>query len=141
MEAISGVFRSRADAEKAVNELRKVGIPDNKIGFVTPGNDGAELERGLPVTDTEQPGMGRAMGAAVGGAMGAAGGATLGLAAATLAVPGVGPVIAFGMVGAAVLGLVGATAGAAIGDSVEEQLGEGVPHEDVFLYETALRHG
>ena len=73
--------------------------------------------------------------------MGAAGGATLGLAAATLAIPGIGPVIAFGMVGAAMLGIVGAAAGAAVGDSVEEQLGEGLPHEDVFLYEDALRHG
>jgi hypothetical protein len=85
--------------------------------------------------------MGRAMGAAVGGAMGAAGGATLGLAVATLAVPGIGPVVAFGMVGAALLGVVGATAGAAVGDQVEEELGEGVPHEDIFLFEDALRHG
>jgi hypothetical protein len=141
MEAISGVFRSREDAEKAVNELRKVGLADNRIGLVTPGHDGEEIERGLPITDTERPGMGRAMGAAVGGAMGAAGGATLGLAAATLAVPGVGPVIAFGMVGAALLGIVGATAGSAVGETIEEDLGEGVPHEDVYLYEDALRHG
>src|SRR5689334_4043984 len=99
MEALSGVFRSREDGERAVNELRRVGIADNRIGFVTPDSDAGALESGLPVTDTEQPGMGRAMGAAVGGAMGAAGGATLGLAVASLAVPGVGPVLAFGMVG------------------------------------------
>jgi len=141
MEAVSVVFRSREDAEKAINELRKLGIPDNKIGLLTPGSDGEQLERGLPVADTERPGMGRAMGAAVGGAMGAAGGATLGLAMATLAVPGVGPVIAFGMVGAALLGIVGATAGSAVGDTIEEELGEGVPHEDIYLFEDALRHG
>jgi hypothetical protein len=141
MEAISGVFESRKDAQKAVDELRKAGIPDNRIGLVTPGADGDQLEAGLPVTDTERPGMGKAMGAAVGGAMGAAGGATLGLAAASLAVPGVGPLLAFGMVGAALLGVVGATAGAAVGDTVEGELGEGVPHEDIYLYEDALRHG
>src|SRR5687767_839813 len=141
MEAISGVFESRKDAEQAIDELRKAGIPDNRIGLVTPGSDSDELEAGLPVTDTEHPGMGKAMGAAVGGAMGAAGGATLGLAAASLAVPGVGPLLAFGMVGAALLGVVGATAGAAVGDEIEEQLGEGVPHEDIYLYEDALRHG
>ena len=73
--------------------------------------------------------------------MGAAGGATLGLAVASLAVPGIGPVIAFGMVGAALLGVVGAAAGSAIGDQVEEELGEGVPHEDLYVYEDALRHG
>jgi hypothetical protein len=141
MEAVSGVFQSREDAEKVINELRKAGIADNRIGLLTPGSDDRDLEAGLPVTDTERPGMGRAMGAAVGGAMGAAGGATLGLAVATLAVPGVGPVLAFGMVGAALLGVVGATAGAAVGDQVEEELGEGVPHEHIFLYEDALRHG
>ena len=141
MESISGVFRSREDAERAVNELRKIGVPNQRIGLVTPGSDTGELATGLPVSDTEQPGMGRAMGAAVGGAMGAAGGATLGLAVATLAIPGVGPVIAFGMVGAALLGIAGATAGSAVGDTVEEELGDGVPHEDVYLYEDALRHG
>jgi hypothetical protein len=39
------------------------------------------------------------------------------------------------------LGTVGATAGAAVGDTVEEELGEGIPHEDIYLYEDALRHG
>jgi hypothetical protein len=141
MEVVTGVFESRTDAEKAVNQLRSLGLPQDKIGLITPGSRPETVERGVPITDTEEPGMGRAMGAAVGGAMGAAGGATLGLAAASLAVPGIGPVIAFGMIGAALLGAVGAAAGAAIGDELEEQLGEGVPHEDVFLYEDALRHG
>jgi hypothetical protein len=99
------------------------------------------MEAGVPVTDTESPGMGKAMGAAVGGAMGAAGGATAGLAVASLAIPGIGPLIAFGMVGAALLGVVGAAAGAAVGDTIEENLGEGIPHEDVYLYEDSLRHG
>ena len=70
MEAVSGVFQSRTDAENAINELRKAGLGDKRIGLVTPGADSDELEAGLPVTDTERPGMGRAMGAAVGGAMG-----------------------------------------------------------------------
>ena len=64
-----------------------------------------------------------------------------GLAVASLAIPGIGPLIAFGMVGAALLGIVGAAAGSAVGDQVEEELGEGIPHEDVYLYEDALRHG
>jgi hypothetical protein len=141
MEVVTGVFESRADAEKAVNKLRSLGLAKDKIGLITPGSPPETVERGVPITDTEEPGMGRAMGAAVGGAMGAAGGATLGLAAATLAIPGVGPVIAFGMIGAALLGAVGAAAGAAVGDELEEQLGDGIPHEDVFLFEDALRHG
>lgn len=142
MEVVTGVFKSRDNAEKAVKQLRSLGIPDQRIGIIAPGSAAADtVEKGVPVTDTEDPGMGQAMGAAVGGAMGAAGGATLGLAVATLAIPGIGPVIAFGMVGAALLGIVGAAAGSAVGDTVEEELGEGIPHEDVYLFEDALRHG
>jgi len=141
MEVVTGVFESRDTAEKAISQLSALGIPDKRFGVLSPGSKPETVERGVPVTDTEEPGMGKAMGAAVGGAMGAASGATLGLAVATMAIPGVGPVIAFGMVGAALLGLVGAAAGSAVGDTVEEELGEGIPHEDVYLYEDALRHG
>lgn len=141
MQAVTGVFRSRDEAEVAINALRSLGIPEKRLGIVAPGSAPERLEAGIPVTDTESPGMGRAMGAAVGGAMGAAGGATAGLAVASLAVPGIGPLIAFGMVGAALLGIVGAAAGSAVGDAVEEGLGEGIPHEDVYLYEDSLRHG
>ncbi len=141
MEVITGVFKSRENAERAVDQLRSLGIPEPKIGVLTPGVVSDHKVGRVPVTDTEEPGMGKAMGAAVGGAMGAAGGATLGLAAASLAVPGIGPIIAFGMVGAALLGVVGAAAGSAVGDQVEEELGEGIPHEDIYIYEDALRHG
>ena len=141
MEAVTGVFRSRADAERAVDQLKTAGIPEDQIGVLTQGSEPERVEEGVPVSDTEEPGMGKAMGAAVGGAMGAAGGATLGLAVASLAIPGVGPVIAFGMVGAALLGVVGADAGSAVGDTVEEELGEGIPHEDIYLYHDALRKG
>ena len=141
MEAVTGVFRSREDAEKAVDQLKTVGIPEERIGVLTRGSEPERVEEGVPVSDTEEPGMGKAMGAAVGGAMGAAGGTTLGLVVSSLAIPGVGPVIAFGMVGAALLGVVGAAAGSAVGDTVEEELGEGIPHEDIYLYHDALRKG
>jgi hypothetical protein len=141
MQVVTGVFKSQNSAENAVNQLRSLGIPDNRLGIVRPGGNSERLEAGVPVTDTENPGMGRAMGAAVGGAMGAAGGATAGLAVASLVVPGIGPLLAFGMVGAGLLGIVGAAAGSAVGDTVEEELGEGIAHEDIYLYEDALRHG
>ena len=142
MEVVTGVFGSRDKAERAFRQLRSLGIPEASIGVLTPGNVSEHrLEAGVPVSDTEEPGMGKAMGAAVGGAMGAAGGATLGLAVASLVVPGIGPVIAFGMLGAALLGTVGAAAGSAVGDSIEEELGEGIPHEDLYIYEDSLRHG
>lgn len=141
MQAVTGVFKTQDQAENAVNQLRSLGITDKRIGIVRPGSTPERIEAGVPVTDTEEPGMGRAMGAAVGGAMGAAGGATAGLAVASLVIPGIGPLLAFGMVGAALLGTVGAAAGSAVGDQAEEELGEGIPHEDVYIFEDALRHG
>ena len=141
MEIITGVFKSRAEAEDVVRELRALNIPEDQIGFLTPEMSEKELEARARISDTERPGLGKAMGAAVGGAMGAAGGATLGIAAATLAVPGVGPVIAAGVIAAAVLGAAGAATGAVAGEAVEESLGEGLPHENLFIYEEALRRG
>ncbi|HEX6730092.1 MAG TPA: hypothetical protein VF074_08785 [Pyrinomonadaceae bacterium] len=141
MEIVTGIFKSRAEAEDVVRELRSLNIPEKEIGFLTPEMSDEELEARAQITDTEKPGLGKAMGAAVGGAMGAAGGATLGIAAATLAVPGIGPIIAAGVIGAALLGAAGAATGAVAGDAVEEALGEGLPHENLFIYEEALRRG
>jgi hypothetical protein len=140
MEVLVRVFDNPQKAKHAVSELSKLGLSERRLALLIPG-ERTKTKAPIPVTDTERPGMGTAMGAAVGGAMGAAGGATLGLAAATLLVPGVGPVMAFGLLGAALLGGTGAIAGAAVGSSLEEELGEGFPHEDVYLYEHALRHG
>lgn len=141
MEIVKGVFKTRTEAERAIDELRALGIPGKHIGFLTPGASEKEVEGRLPLTDSEGPGTGRAMGAAVGGAMGAAGGATLGAAAASLAVPGVGPVIAIGLVAATLLGVGGAFTGGLAGEAIEEALGEGLPHEELYVYEEALRRG
>ncbi len=141
MEIITGIFRTRVEAEAAVHELKSLGIPDGRLGLLRPGLTEKELERDLPVSDTEGEGIGTAMGATVGGAIGAAGGATLGAAAASLAIPGVGPVVAIGLVGAALLGVAGAATGAVAGKSMDDALGGGLPHEDLYVYEEALRRG
>ena len=141
MEVISGVFSDRGNAAHALKELRSAGFTDRRVAFFTPGTSESELEKTVPVTDSESAGMGAAMGATLGGAFGAAAGATLGLAAASLAIPGVGPVIAVGAIAASVLGIAGAATGAVAGESVEENLGTALPHEDLFIYEEALRRG
>jgi hypothetical protein len=81
------------------------------------------------------------MGGAVGGAIGIAGGASLGAAAAIMVVPGVGPVIAGGVLGAAILGLWGTAIGVTIGEALDEGLMDGLPHDELYLYEHALRKG
>jgi hypothetical protein len=73
--------------------------------------------------------------------LGVAGGLELGAAAATLLIPGVGPVIAMGLLAAAVLGAGGAAAGVAAGQALEHSLADGLPKDELFLYEDALRHG
>lgn len=141
METVAGIFRARADAERAIEGLRSAGLKDEHLNLLTPGTTTGELEAAVPTTETEQPGMGGALGGAVGGALGVAGGMHLGAAAASLLVPGVGPVLAAGLVGAALLGAGGAAAGAAAGEKMEDNVAGGLPHDELFVYEDALRKG
>lgn len=141
METIAGVFQTRAQAETAIQKLHLLGLANDRIALLTPGVTDNTAEDVVPTADSEQPGMGKAMGGAVGGAMGAAGGATLGAAAASLLVPGVGPVIAGTILGAAILGAGGAMTGIAAGEALEESLVKGLPHDELYLYEDAVQHG
>ena len=141
METVAGIFESRTDAEESVRKIHSLGVPNDRIALLTPGMDERKVERRVPTADTEQPGMGSALGGTVGGAMGVAGGATLGAAAASVLIPGVGPVIAGGLLGAAILGAGGAAAGAATGHALEDSLEGGLPHDELYIYEDALRQG
>jgi len=141
METIAGIFDSRTAAEQVIQELHSLAIPNDRIAFLTPGMSGEQIEQEVPTTDTEATGEGRAMGGAVGGAMGVAGGASLGLVAASLIIPGVGPVIAGGLLGAALLGAGGTMTGMAVGKALDEALADGLPHDELYLYEHALRQG
>jgi hypothetical protein len=138
MEAISGVFKTRTDAERAVSEARKAGMPENRITLLTPGTvDQIEKEaRSVPTDATEQPGMGKAIGAVVGGGLGFTGGSLL----MTL-VPGLGPITALGLLGAGILGAAGAAIGATTGGKVEGSMSGGLPEDEIFVYEDALRKG
>jgi len=100
-----------------------------------------QVEKDLPTADTEAPGEGKALGAVVGGAMGLAGGASLGMATASLIIPGVGPIIAGGILGAAILGVGGTATGMAVGEALDEALMDGLPHDELYVYEQALRRG
>ncbi len=140
METAVGIFTSRADARKAAERLVQSGIAAKQVNLLTPGDWKEEVE-GVPVSDTESPGTGEAIGSVVGGAMGASTGYLLGPLIAGLFVPGVGAVSAIGLAGAALLGLGGAVGGFAGGKAFERSLSDGVPHDEIFLYEDALRRG
>lgn len=133
MKAIAAIFGSRADAERAAHRLIDLGCAPAHVSVLSPG---AHPRDAVPSDEGEAPGTGTAIGAVVGGATGAAIGMPLG-AAMSLVVPGVGPVIALGLIGAALF----SAGGAAIGGALETRLSQGVPRDDLFIYEDALRRG
>jgi hypothetical protein len=139
MSTVAGIFNSRAEAESAARALESAGFGEDRISLLTPGTSQSQLDD-VPTTETEQPGMGKALGGTVGGALGIAGGLELGAAAASLFLPGVGPVIAAG-IAAALLGAGGAATGAALGGSLEDSMARGLPQDELFVYEDALRRG
>src|SRR5215471_2864301 len=138
MQAVTGVFATRSAAEAALQDLHKSGIASDRLTLLVPGNDDKivkEVQK-VPVDSSEQPGMGKAFGALLGGGVGFAAGSAL-----MALVPGVGPVTALGLLGAGILGAAGATVGAAAGNKAEFASYEGLPEDEIFVYEDALRKG
>src|SRR6266446_4974109 len=139
MKPVVGIFANSSQVQKAAGSLREEGFA--QVTLLTPGEPKQQVERAVPTEDMEQPGMGPAIGGVIGGAVGIAGGMELGAAAASFIIPGVGPVMAAGFLGAAVLGAGGVAAGVAAGQALETSVAAGLPKDELFLYEDALRHG
>lgn len=138
MKAVTGVFRSASDAERALAQFRQLGLREDRLTLLTPPASGNGPHTGaVPESSTEQPGMGKAIGALVGGAAGLSGGPFL----VAALIPGVGPITAIGLLGGAVLAAAGATLGAVAGGKSENFMTEGLPEDEIFVYEDALRKG
>src|SRR5260370_40515005 len=135
MKSVVGIFNSLPDAARAAASLRSLGILDHRIGVLAPGSTESEIQAIMPTTEAEQRGMGEAIGGTGGAAIGIAGGATAGAAGETLLLPGVGPVIALGLIGAAVLGTGAGAAGALAGEALEEGISNGLPRDELYVYE------
>jgi hypothetical protein len=140
MKTVVGVFKSRSDAELGAAELAPLEISKDKINILTPEVTDKEIGA-VPTVAGEQPGMGAAMGAVVGGAIGVAGGAGLAPAVASFLVPGVGPVLGIGVLAGTLLGAFGAAGGATVGAALENEMFQGLPEDELFVYEDALRKG
>jgi len=130
---VVGVFRDRQQAERAIAELRQMGFNDDQIGFVMQGQDGGTTTTTSGQAQGENAGAGAATGAVTGGVIGG-----LIAAAASLLIPGFGPVIAGGIL-ATVLG--GAAVGAAAGGLLGALTGLGVPEEEARYYESEVQSG
>jgi hypothetical protein len=135
MQAVTGIFSSKAQAEQAVATLKSQGVPADKITLLTPGATNQPPPASIPIDAAEQPGIGKAIGAVLGAATGLSGAMLVAI------VPGVGPVTALGLLGAAVLTAAGAGVGAVAGETLDNSLSQGIPEDELFVYEDALRKG
>jgi hypothetical protein len=128
---VVGVFENRTDAESAVDALHSAGFRDEEVGIVAHRTD---TEGMAARPGTAEPDASGAIGGAVtGGALGAVLGA-----AAALVIPGVGPVLAGGVLASA---LGGAAIGAAAGGILGALTDMGVPEEEARYYDTEFRSG
>jgi hypothetical protein len=131
---IVGVFRSKANAEKAVSDLRSKGFKDNEINIIAKeaekgGTRGGEgMLGGLKSFAGEDVGGGIATGGTIGGIAGLLAGV------GALSIPGIGPIIAAGPIAAALSGAV--TGGVAGG-----LLDFGIPQERGRHYEDRVKEG
>jgi hypothetical protein len=104
MARVTAVFDDRARAERAVNELRRMGVKDTDLSFV------ARSESEAVAAGAARESVGER--AAKGAAVGAGAGLLFGLAA--LAIPGLGPFITAGGLASALGTTGGALASGAI---------------------------
>jgi len=137
---VTGVFRDRDSAERAYQSLSTRGYTDKDVSLLMSDDtrkrhfhhEHGDKETGLGNKALEGAGVG----AGVGGALGAT---ILGLVAAgtSLAVPGLGLIIAGPLAGA----IAGAGVGGATGTLVGALVGAGIPEERAKLYDNDLREG
>ena len=131
--AAFGIYKTSADAERAVDSLVAAGFSNSDISVLMP--DRQSSKEFAHEKNTKAP-EGTTTGVLSGGAIGG----TLGLLAGigALAIPGVGPFIAAGPIMGALAGLgVGGTVGGLVGALV----GMGIPEYEAKRYEGRVKDG
>lgn len=141
MITVAAVYVSGEDAGNAIEALRAAGIADERITLLAPGTSDAEVERAVTRAETGGEGTGERVGGALGRGLGIGLGITVGGAVGSLFVPGVGAVVAAGLLAATFFGVVGARLGKAAGDEIDEAAVPRLRHDEVHIYEDALRQG
>ena len=136
MRIAVGVFSSTAAADRAVKNLANAGLPQGSIRRLTPRSSEREIHATIPTAETEQSGMGKVVGALVGGVVGLT--AALFIAAA---LNGMGALGQATWIIAALCGTLGAVIGGFAGGMLEDRLSTGLPKDEIYFYEEALRRG
>jgi hypothetical protein len=132
-KTIAALFNDRDHAKNAIEDLKASGFQEADIGVAL--RDRNADDQMLQDTGT-MASEGAASGAVSGGIVGTLIGVLVGLGA--LAVPGVGPVIAGGILGAA---LAGAGIGAASGGLLGALVGLGIPESEAAHLDAGFRAG
>src|SRR6266404_6025954 len=71
MKTVAGIFASTSAAERGASGLAEIGVPRSRIRQLTPNTPERQIHSVVPVAETEQPGMAKAIGAVVGFVVGA----------------------------------------------------------------------
>lgn len=124
-----GVFSEKALAEQAMSQLHKAGFTDEQIGFIARE---AQQSQDSGVEETNSAGS-AAAGAVSGGVIGGIIGAV-----SSLLIPGIGPVIATGIL---VTTIGGVALGALAGGLAGSLMHLGVPEHEARYYEDQLNTG
>ena len=120
---ITGVFIDDAHARKAIQALRRAGLNEEALGFVT------RFERLANKQEiVEQTTLGAAGGGLAGGILGTLGALT------ALTIPGVGPILTGGI-------LMGILGGAVAGGLVSALVTLGIPEREAAFYQRELAEG
>jgi uncharacterized protein (TIGR02271 family) len=127
---VVGLFTDRTDAENAIRQLRDAGFTEKQIGL-------AMRDRDEQRTLIEDTGTTAAEGAAVGAVSGGVLGGLIGLLGSLL-IPGIGPIVAGGVLAST---LAGAGIGAAAGGIIGALMGLGVPEADAQHFDRGFRSG
>jgi hypothetical protein len=130
---VLGIFKSRAELENCVDRLKSDGFRSADVSALF--QSGASSKEFAHEAGTKMP-----EGAATGALSGATLGGVLGWLAGvgTLAIPGVGPLIAAGPIMAA---LAGAGVGGAVGGLTGALIGLGIPEYEAKRYEGSVKDG
>jgi hypothetical protein len=133
---MTGLFRDRESAEGAYRSLRDRGYGNDDVNLLMSDDTRkkyfADTDTEIGTKAWEGAGKGAAIGGAVGGTL-----AALAAIGTTLALPGLGLLIA----GPIAAGLAGAGAGGVTGGLVGALVGHGIPEERAKLYEQGIRDG
>ncbi len=131
--AVFAIFRDRNSVELAVDALKNAGFRNTDISVLFPNSSGTKDFAHEKQTKAPE-------GATTGGATGALLGGTLGwlVGVGSLAIPGVGPLIAAGPIMAT---LAGAGVGGALGGITGALVGMGIPEYEAKRYEGLVKDG